>query len=209
VYWGIVCPLYGISFFLPTIIRDLGYTASTAQLLTIPIYITAAVVAIVGAYFSDRHGQRSPFILFFMGLIAIGFVIVLASSGRHVPGVVYAGVFIAVVGIYPAFPGNITWISNNLAGSYKRAAGMAIHIGAGNLAGAMASNFYRSKDAPTYYLGHSLELGFCLAGIIAVLVLRFGYDRVNKKRDAKGTGTLTELEMSDLGDKSPSFRYVL
>jgi MFS family permease len=129
VYWGIVAPLYGISFFLPTIIRDLGYTASTAQLLTIPIYITAAVVAIISAYFSDRHGQRSPFILFFMGMIAIGFVIVLASIGRGVPGVVYAGVFIAVVGIYPAFPGNITWMSNNLAGSYKRSIGMAIHIG--------------------------------------------------------------------------------
>lgn len=34
VYWGIVCPLYGISFFLPTIINELGYTSSTAQLLT-------------------------------------------------------------------------------------------------------------------------------------------------------------------------------
>jgi len=134
VYWGIVAPLYGISFFLPTIIRDLGYTASTAQLLTIPIYVTAAGVAIVSAYYSDRHGQRSPFILFFMGMIAVGFVVVLASVGRGVPGVIYAGVFIAVVGIYPAFPGNITWISNNLAGSYKRSVGMAIHIGVRNFA---------------------------------------------------------------------------
>lgn len=42
-------------------------------------------------------------------------------------------------GIYPAFPGNITWMSVNLAGSYKRAAGMAIHIGVGNLAGGRLS----------------------------------------------------------------------
>ena len=35
VYWGIVCPLYGVSLFLPTIIKDLGYTSSTAQLLTV------------------------------------------------------------------------------------------------------------------------------------------------------------------------------
>lgn len=34
-WYGIVCPLYGISFFLPTIIKDLGYTSSTAQLLTV------------------------------------------------------------------------------------------------------------------------------------------------------------------------------
>ncbi len=73
----------------------------------------------------------------------------------------------------------------------------------------MASNFYRDQDGPNYYLGHSLELGFCVAGIIAVVTLRMGYDRVNKRRDAKGTGEMTQEELSDLGDKSPSFRYVL
>jgi cyanate permease len=100
VYWGITCPLYGISFFLPSIIKDLGYTSSTAQLLTVPIYITAAVVAVGGAWLSDRYKKRSPFILFFMSLIAIGFIIVLASTDRGVPGVVYFGVFVAVVGMY-------------------------------------------------------------------------------------------------------------
>ena len=35
VYWGITCPLYGISLFLPSIIKDLGYASSTAQLLTV------------------------------------------------------------------------------------------------------------------------------------------------------------------------------
>jgi len=33
-YWGLVCPLYGVSLFLPTIINDLGYKETTAQLLT-------------------------------------------------------------------------------------------------------------------------------------------------------------------------------
>jgi hypothetical protein len=73
----------------------------------------------------------------------------------------------------------------------------------------MASNFYRAQDAPKYYLGHSLELGFCIAGIIATVALRMGYDRVNKKREARGTDELTQEELVDLGDKSPSFRYVL
>lgn len=51
------------------------------------------------------------------------------------PRVVYGGVFLAACGIYPAFPGVISWLSNNLAGSYKRSAGMALHIGIGNLGG--------------------------------------------------------------------------
>ncbi|CEJ56306.1 Putative Permease of the major facilitator superfamily [Penicillium brasilianum] len=207
-YWGITCPLYGISFFLPSIIKDLGYKSSTAQLLTVPIYITAAIVAVGAAWYSDRRKQRSPFILFFMSLIAIGFIIVIASTGRGVPGVVYFGVFIAVVGIYPAFPGNVTWLSVNLAGDYKRAAGMAIHIGIGNLAGAMSSNFYRAKDAPNYILGHALELGFVVMGMIAVVVLRLSYQRVNKKRDQIDPSEYPS-DPDSLGDKSPLFRYML
>ncbi|KAL1991065.1 hypothetical protein VTN49DRAFT_5569 [Thermomyces lanuginosus] len=208
-YWGIVCPLYGISLFLPSIINDLGYESSTAQLLTVPIYITAAIVAVITAWFSDKYKQRSPFIFFFMCLIVAGFVICIAAAGRGVPGVVYFGVFLTAVGIYPAFPGNVSWLANNLAGGYKRATGMAIHIGVGNLAGAMASNFYRQQDRPKYYLGHSLELGFAVAGLIAVAVMRLSYQRINRRREQMGTGNLTEEEMTRMGDKSPSYRYML
>ena len=159
---------------------------------------------------------------------------------------VYAGIFIAVCGIYPAFPQNVTWIANNLAGSYKRAAGMAVQvscfslaggsrtrtgvsylamscwtvvqiltrsslqIGLGNLGGAFASNFYRAKDKPKFLLGHGLELGFVVLGMFAVLVLRFAYGRINAQREKSGKAHgLTDAELSDLGDKSPSFRYTI
>ena len=146
-YWGIVVPLYGISFFLPTIINLLGYQAAIAQLLTVPIYIAAAILSIYVGWLSDRHRNRSLFVLGCMGLIMTGFVIAIAASAHGgLPGLVYAGVFIATAGIYPAFPGNITWLSNNVAGSYKRAASMALHIGLGNMGGAIASNIYRKTD---------------------------------------------------------------
>ncbi|KAF2681750.1 MFS general substrate transporter [Lentithecium fluviatile CBS 122367] len=210
VYWGIVAPLYGISLFLPTIIRGLGYTSSTAQLLTVPIYITASVLAVAVAYVSDKYGKRSPFILVCLGIMAVGFIMCISTS---TPGVIYAGVFIAACALYPAFPGNITWLSNNLAGSTKRATGQAIQIAMGNLAGAMASNFYRSKDAPHYVLGHALELTFIVAGIFAGLILVLNYRRINKKRErqmAEGAHNgYTPEEMSALGDRAITFRYFL
>ncbi|RYP54674.1 hypothetical protein DL768_000610 [Monosporascus sp. mg162] len=126
VYWGIVCPLYGISLFLPTIIRNLGYSSSKAQLMTVPIYITAAILAVFFAYISDRLGKRSPFVVSFLLIMIVGFSMCISTSN---PRVVYAGVFVAACAIYPAFPGVITWLANNLAGSYKRSAGMAIQIG--------------------------------------------------------------------------------
>ncbi|KAJ3577113.1 hypothetical protein NPX13_g3452 [Xylaria arbuscula] len=206
VYWGIVCPLYGVSLFLPSIIKNLGYVSSTAQLLTVPIYVTASILAVVVAYISDRMGKRSPFVVGCLCVILVGCI----STGT--PGVVYAGVFIAAAGIYPAFAGNITWLSNNLAGSYKRSAGMAIQIGAGNLGGAFASNFYRQRDSPRYILGHALELAFVSVGIIAASILIVNYMRINKRR-AKiiregGHNEFTPEELSAQGDRAVTFRYV-
>lgn len=133
-FWGIVAPLYGIALFLPSIIRDLGYASTDAQLLTVPIYVFAAIVCIGIAYLSDKHGIRTMFIIPLQFVILVGFIMCI-SSGK--PGVVYAGIFIAAAGVYGSYPGNISLISNNLAGSSKRAVGMAIHIAGGNLSGAM------------------------------------------------------------------------
>ncbi|SPO00306.1 related to putative tartrate transporter [Cephalotrichum gorgonifer] len=209
VYWGIVCPLYGISLFLPTIIKSLGYSSSTAQLMTIPIYITASILAVISAWASDRVGKRSPFIIPLLGVMVVGFAMCISSSN---PKVVYGGVFISACAIYPSFAGVVTWLANNLSGSYKRSVGMAIQIGVGNLGGAMASNFYRQKDAPRYLMGHGLELGFVGMGIIAGLVLLFSYSRINKSRDKRvADGELdmfTQAELSEQGDRAITWRYM-
>lgn len=100
--------------------------------MTVPIYVTAAILAVIVAYFSDRAGRRSPFIIVPLVIMAVGFSMCIATTN---PRVVYGGVFIAACAIYPAFPGVISWLSNNLAGSLKRSAGMALQIGVGNLGG--------------------------------------------------------------------------
>ncbi|KAM3514399.1 hypothetical protein MY11210_001953 [Beauveria gryllotalpidicola] len=209
VSWGVVCPLYGISLFLPTIIKDLGYARSTAQLMTIPIYITASVLAVFSAFFSDRVGMRSPFIVSLLCGMAAGFGMCIGSSN---PKVVYGGVFFAACCIYPAFPGVITWLSNNLAGSYKRNVGMALQVGIVNLGGAMASNFYRKKDKPRFILGHALELGFIGLGIVAAVSLALSYRRINHKRDRQmreGAERLhTPEELAAMGDRAVTFRYM-
>lgn len=77
----------------------------------------------------------------------------------------------------------------------------------------MASNFYRSKDAPHYVLGHALELAFIGAGIIALIILVVNYHRINAKRDRQMTegahSGYTPEEMSALGDRALTFRYIL
>lgn len=150
--------MYGISLFLPTIVNNLGYTSSTAQLLTVPIYVTASILAVVFAYFSDRLGKRSPFIIFFLCLMVVGFAMCIAADPDKQPGVVYAGVFLIACAIYPSFPGNVTWLSNNLAGSYKRSAGMAIQIGVGNLGGVSSDHRQAGRASCRCFYSVPLDL---------------------------------------------------
>lgn len=77
----------------------------------------------------------------------------------------------------------------------------------------MASNFYRSADAPRYILGHGLELGFISMGTVALLIQVFSYRRINKQRElalAEGEAErYTPDELGELGDKAVTFRYTL
>ena len=210
VYWGYVCPLYGLSLFLPTIIKELGYKTTSAQLLTVPIYVAASILTVLVAYLADKKKIRSPFIMICFVFQLVGFVMCISTGN---PGITYAGVFIAGCAIYPTHPTNVAWMSNNLAGTYKRAVGVAIQISVGNLGGAAASNFYRKTDQPRYILGHALEIGIICMGMVAATVLMISYRRVNAVRAKKVANgehnSFTPEELSDLGDKAITFRYTL
>lgn len=212
-FWGIICPLYSISFFLPSIVKNLGYTSSKAQLLTIPIYIVAAVWGVVQAWLSDKLQKRSVFVAFNLVCMMLGYVLAISISAAKHPAATYVGCYLAAFGIYPAIPGIISWISNNVSGSYKRAVAMAVQIGIGNLLGAVSTNIYRVEDKPQYRLGHSVNLGFIVLGFGCLVGLRIFYTRQNalkKERLASGYyDSMSEEEFAQLGDRSPYFEYKL
>jgi len=72
----------------------------------------------------------------------------------------------------------------------------------------MASNFYRAQDAPQYILGHSLELGFVVVGMITAVLMRFTYQRINRNRDRIDPSQYPS-DPDSMGDRSPLFRYML
>lgn len=46
-YFGIVQSGYGTSFFIPTILTEMGFSAKRSQVLSIPIFVVATVCALV------------------------------------------------------------------------------------------------------------------------------------------------------------------
>lgn len=234
VFLGITCPLYSVSLCLPSIVMQLDYTAEMANVLTIPVYISACIISLITAYLSDRVGKRVRFISFGYFLMLVGFLIA-ACRPADKPAVAYAGLFIASCGIYPAFPGMVTWFANNTAPVHKRSIAMALHIGTGSLGGAMGANFYAPHTGPRYILGHCLNIMFVTLGGISMLTLGAYYKKVNAKREQerekirkrvrdelkeKGVGEIdvwtekkireiSEEEIGRLGDASVWFTYML
>ncbi|KAH7883131.1 MFS general substrate transporter [Phlebopus sp. FC_14] len=214
VYFSIIAPLYGITLFLPTIIASFGYSTPISQLLTVPPYVVATTTLLIFAHYSDKLKMRSPFIFAGLVMLAIGFSI---NISRAPDGVKYFGTFFCVTGSYAAFPGVVSWLGNNLSGQYKRGVGMALHIGIGNLSGAISSNIYRSQDSPRFLLGHGLELMFVGIGFISVPIVVLLYKRINHVRDEAERVALergekihySKQEIRELGDRAPDFRYTL
>lgn len=134
-------PLYTLSLFLPSIIRDLGYTAAQAQLLTVPPYAFAFLTTLTIAILSEKTHRRAPFILGSSCFAIIGYILLLSS---HKPGPSYTGVFFAAGGIYPSVALVLAWPANNVSGQTKRAVANAMQIMIGNL-GAVLGELHRTR----------------------------------------------------------------
>lgn len=120
---------------MPTIIKNLGYTSTRAQLLSVPPYAVAACATVAVGYIADKT-QKRGLINMFMALFGIaGFSMLISTKSPHIQ---YAGVFIGALGIYPCIPNTITWAANNFEGVYARGIALGFIIGWGNLNGIVA-----------------------------------------------------------------------
>ncbi|KAF5122438.1 putative transporter [Metarhizium anisopliae] len=176
-------PLYTLSLFLPTIIKDLGYTAATAQLLTIPPYALAFVTTLAVAIYSERLARRAVFIAASAIVAAIGYIILLSNTDPKArPAVSYLGTFFAAAGIYPATALVLSWPAINVSGQTKRATANAMQISIGNLGAVLGTQLYRSNDGPRFVVGHAVALAYLVANVAVVSVLAWKLKKQNLQR---------------------------
>ena len=208
-YFGIVNTGYATSFFTPTILQQLGWTAIRAQVMSIPIFVVATVVALSTALITDRLRHRFSFTILGCFVTTIGYVILICQE--HVPiGARYFAVFAITSGGYITQPVCIAWMNNNSGGHYKRSIASAMQIGIGNSGGLVASNIFFDDQAPTYPVGFGVSLALVWVAGFACIAFFFHVRRENKLREQGKRDYLFELpadELDNLGDDHPHFRY--
>ena len=208
-YFGVVNTGYSTSFFTPTILQQLGWVAQRAQVMSIPIYVAAAVVALVTALATDALRHRYAFTMLGIVVASIGYILLLAQHDLSV-GARYFAVYLITCGGYITQPVTLAWLANNTAGHYKRSVSSAFQIGFGNLGGIVASNIYLSGQAPTYPVGFGVSLGMLwLCGVCCSLFL-WGLRKENARREKGERECRRQLppeELANLGDDHPGFRF--
>ncbi|OAL21030.1 hypothetical protein AYO22_08314 [Fonsecaea multimorphosa] len=208
-YLCILTTSYGFAYFLPTILLELGWTSTKAQVMTIPLYVFGTVVCLTCAFLSDYFKHRFSFIFGGCILAIIAYAILLSYFSVSV-GVRYFALYLLQAGVVVAQPGIVGWLSNNLGGHYKRGVGIAMQLAVGNIGGIVGSNIYLMSEAPTYPTGFGTGVGLLAAGALASCVLLWYLMRENRLRE-KGARdhryNLPEAELNNLGDDHPAFRF--
>ncbi|KAF8586047.1 MFS general substrate transporter [Ramaria rubella] len=182
-------PLYAFSLFTPSIInqsntpltaRSIGFTATPANLLSVPIYVFACALTCTVGYYADRVGNRGYFNLACLTVGMAGYIILIASRNAALS---YFAIYLAAAGIFPSIANSATWYANNTEGSFKRGVTIAMAVGFGNLQGAITSNIYRARDTPWYTLGHAIQLAYITVGFVATTMLILLLRTENKRRE--------------------------
>ena len=200
---------------------SLGYSGTEAQVQSIPIWICSAVVCFAFAVITDRLRHRYGFIMFGLAFASIGYIVLLCQGPLAKPHHPQTGlslhvrlmaVYFVVTGCYIVQPAAIVWLANNLSGHYKRAVGLAIQVGFGNIGGIIASNIFVKADAPRYYVGYGLSLAMLVFCGAMATTLAVGLHLENKKRE-KGERDFRlqwpAERLDNAGDDDPRFRFAL
>lgn len=150
-YHTIILPGVTLSYFLPTIINDFGYTAATTQLLTIAPYFAASVVNVSVAVLAERTKRRAPFIIAGDIVGIVGYTVLLTS---RLPGLSYAGTILVLAGTSPALVITMSLPGNNVSGQTKRMTASAMQLAIGSLAVIIGMQLYRPQWSPRNFVGN-------------------------------------------------------
>lgn len=101
----------GLSIFMPTILADLGWTATKAQLYSVPPYVAACLVAILIGFISDKTRRRGIYLALATLLPITGFSILRWSSNASIR---YMSVYFITTGAFPGGPGFLSWGINSM-----------------------------------------------------------------------------------------------
>ncbi|CAO3680449.1 unnamed protein product [Umbelopsis vinacea] len=203
-----------VNTYLPTIIKQTGFSVYIANLLAAPTYLVNLVFSILIARTVERYGNTSLFALIGVVWGLTGFLLLEFLPADSNKWALYVAAFIAASS--PSWHGmQIAWMASNLAPIGKRTLALGAVIGAANICGVPGSQIYQAYDAPRFYHGNWILIGLTLATVALFLLQRTRYVLTNRYREKKWNSMTDEqkrdydLTTSHQGNDRLDFRFRL
>lgn len=213
-WWGGSVPTYSLSYTLPTMVSNLGYSAIKAQALSTPPYIFATVVCVTVGWLSDKYQSRYISIMCCYALGLVGIIILwITVHFKHLAGVSYFAIFLAAAGYSSQAPIVGAWTSVNVPNPSKRAAAIGLLMLFGSIGGgSIGSNIYLASEAPTYPLGFGFSIGATVLGAMIPATIHWWLLRRENTRRAgmdvdEVERTYTPAQLAEMAENSPLFRF--
>ncbi|KAI7882665.1 MFS general substrate transporter [Lichtheimia hyalospora FSU 10163] len=187
-------PLTPIGTYLPSIIRDGGFSVTTANLLTIPSHIIGLIFSIIIAASSDRYGEVMAHALIGVVWQAAGYAALWAMPVDANRWTKFAAA--TVTAAAPSWHGmHIAYMSANLSPAGKRALALGAIIGSANICGVPGSQIYSASDAPRYLRGNMICVVLNIVAAFLFMFQRFRYDLTNRWRNHKWNNMSEEQKL--------------
>ncbi|PFH48472.1 hypothetical protein AMATHDRAFT_76716 [Amanita thiersii Skay4041] len=189
VWWlglALTLQVIAISFnaYFPTITATLGYNPTVSLLLVAPPFIFATFTSFLISWHSDKVGERFYHFAFSMALGIVGFIISISTMQIAAR---YVAMFF-MTQTYAAFIVFITWISNSISPSSKRAVALALINTFSQLGNISGSYIWPTNWGPTYRNSYII----CIIGSSLCIAMCWWFRRclilLNSELDKEGEG---------------------
>ncbi len=178
-YFGMVLALYGLSFWLPQIVKAMGFSnLQTGFLVALP-YVLAAGAMIVWGRRSDRSGERIGHFVLAALVAGAGF-----AGAAFLPGnlAVFVALIVATVGVYACF-GPFWSVPSGFLGATAAAGGIALINSLGNLGGFAGPSLTGWVKGTTGSYAAAMGLFAGAALLAAVAMAGVGWVEERSRRD--------------------------
>lgn len=196
--------------FMPTILKELGFTAIHAQGLTAPPYFLSFVVTLASTWVADRIQQRGYIIMGLSTVSGVGYLIQATCTGTEIR---YFGVFLCAAGIFPVIANTLPWVLNNHGSDDQRGVAFVVFSLLGQAGPLVGTRLFPPSEGPRYVKGQSICAAFMFFNVFLAACMRLWLRRKNMQLDRLHSTEMDAREPPafEAGTENygSRFRYVL
>ncbi|KAF7302927.1 T-complex protein eta subunit [Mycena kentingensis (nom. inval.)] len=169
--WPIYC--VGLVHMIPTgppqvyltlSLKNLGFTTTESNLLSIPSVVIGLLMLLFAAYLSERINSRVTATVI-LQLWALPLLITLYTFDKHTSQWVYFAVVTLVAGFPYVHPIQVAWASRNSYSVRTRTISASVYNMFVQAGAIIYANIYRTDDKPLYKRGNRVLIGICSMNI--------------------------------------------